>query len=68
MLQTLVVTHFGGVYLGVEDMSCLTGEELHNTGTALVFLNGSLLGVHRRPHQLLKQVRYLRRLGKVCYV
>ncbi|OXB72611.1 UNVERIFIED_CONTAM: hypothetical protein H355_007857 [Colinus virginianus] len=49
--------------LGVEDADGVTGEELHDRGTYLVLLNGLLLGVHRRPKQLLEQLRLLRRHG-----
>lgn len=36
--------------LGVEDLSLLSGEELHSRKTYLVFFNGTILGVHRRPN------------------
>lgn len=52
---------------GVEDGGCIAGEELHDKGTFLVFLNGELLGVHRRPRQFLASFRSLRRLGKVRF-
>ncbi|PHJ22325.1 dna-directed rna polymerase iii [Cystoisospora suis] len=51
--------------LGVEDADAITGEELHDRGTYLVMLNGVLLGVHRRPRQLMKNIRLLRRHGQV---
>ncbi|PFH31055.1 DNA-directed RNA polymerase III RPC2 [Besnoitia besnoiti] len=51
--------------LGVEDADAITGEELHDRGTYLVMLNGVLLGVHRRPRQLMKNIRLLRRHGEV---
>lgn len=35
--------------LGVEELSLLSGEELHSPSTFVVFLNGSILGVQRRP-------------------
>jgi DNA-directed RNA polymerase III subunit RPC2 len=35
--------------LGVEDLSMLSGEELHSQHTYIVFFNGIILGVHRRP-------------------
>jgi len=34
----------------VEDLSLLSGEELHSPKTYLVFFNGTILGVHRRPN------------------
>ncbi|EPR64489.1 DNA-directed RNA polymerase III RPC2 [Toxoplasma gondii GAB2-2007-GAL-DOM2] len=51
--------------LGVEDADAISGEELHDRGTYLVMLNGALLGVHRRPRQLMKNIRLLRRHGEV---
>eukprot|EP00397_Hematodinium_sp_SG-2012_P003066 GEMP01003074.1.p1 GENE.GEMP01003074.1~~GEMP01003074.1.p1 ORF type:complete len:1220 (+),score=278.51 GEMP01003074.1:80-3661(+) len=53
--------------LGVEDTEVLTGEELHSgdDGVFLVFLNGALIGVHRHPHKFLKNMRLLRRQGKI---
>lgn len=51
--------------LGVEDAGCLTGEELYDRGTFLVFLNGTLLGIHRRPRLFTTSLRALRRKGKV---
>lgn len=49
--------------LGVEDAQAVSGEELHEPTVFLVFLNGCLLGVHRRPARLLSAVRLLRRRG-----
>ncbi|KAL8274805.1 hypothetical protein Esti_001280 [Eimeria stiedai] len=49
--------------LGVEDAQAVSGEELHEPSVFLVFLNGCLLGVHRRPARLLSAVRLLRRRG-----
>merc|ERR1719201_296175 len=34
--------------LGVQDANVLSGEEIHHVGNILVFLNGEILGVHRR--------------------
>ncbi|CEM00582.1 unnamed protein product [Vitrella brassicaformis CCMP3155] len=53
------------ISLGVEDAGAIGGEELHSPGTYLVFLNGLLMGVHRRPKQFMKNLRTLRRRGKV---
>lgn len=33
--------------------------------SALVFLNGNILGIHRRPHALVEALRLLRRSGKL---
>eukprot|EP00927_Polykrikos_kofoidii_P028729 TRINITY_DN25000_c0_g1_i1.p1 TRINITY_DN25000_c0_g1~~TRINITY_DN25000_c0_g1_i1.p1 ORF type:complete len:1285 (+),score=203.20 TRINITY_DN25000_c0_g1_i1:75-3929(+) len=51
--------------LGVEDAQSLSGEELHHVGNFLVLLNGTLLGVHRRPKQLISNLQMLRRHGRV---
>eukprot|EP00744_Colponema_vietnamica_P010506 GILI01014846.1.p1 GENE.GILI01014846.1~~GILI01014846.1.p1 ORF type:complete len:800 (+),score=237.77 GILI01014846.1:333-2402(+) len=49
--------------LGVEDASCMSGEELYAEGVYMVFLNGQILGVHRHPFEFLKSFRLLRRRG-----
>lgn len=51
--------------LGVEDVMALSGEEIHHFGNFLVILNGSLLGVHRRPKQFMANLQHLRRFGRV---
>ncbi|KXZ53350.1 hypothetical protein GPECTOR_7g1245 [Gonium pectorale] len=51
------------VTLGTEPLASLAASELHGSGGALVFLNGTLIGVHRRPHRLVREVRELRRAG-----
>ena len=43
--------------LGTEPITSLSGSELHNPGSAMVFLNGTLVGVHRRPQGLVKAIR-----------
>lgn len=48
--------------LGVEDVCMVSGEEL-NAGAYIVFLNGLILGVHRRPHEFADRLRALRRVG-----
>ena len=50
--------------LGAEDAETLCGEELH-CGAYLVFLNGLLLGVHRRPYHFAASLRTFRRAGVV---
>ncbi|KAG2492788.1 hypothetical protein HYH03_008949 [Edaphochlamys debaryana] len=66
--------------LGTEPLANLAPSELHGSGGALVFLNGNLVGVHRRPHRLVTVIRELRRAshlgefvavhlqGDACYV
>ncbi|KAK9056091.1 hypothetical protein SSX86_027179 [Deinandra increscens subsp. villosa] len=51
--------------LGVEDLSLLSGEELHSPDSFLVILNGLILGKHRRPMLFANGMRKLRRAGKV---
>jgi len=49
--------------LGVEDVCLLCADDLYSRGAHLVFLNGLILGVHRRPNALLSTMRQLRRSG-----
>ena len=51
--------------LGVEDVHMLCADDLHARGGHLVFLNGVILGVHRRPQLLLDTMRRLRRAGQL---
>ncbi|KAK1420274.1 hypothetical protein QVD17_21727 [Tagetes erecta] len=51
--------------LGVEDLSILSGDELHSTDSFLVILNGSIVGKHRRPELFANGMRKLRRAGRV---
>eukprot|EP00931_Biecheleriopsis_adriatica_P063853 TRINITY_DN38747_c0_g1_i1.p1 TRINITY_DN38747_c0_g1~~TRINITY_DN38747_c0_g1_i1.p1 ORF type:complete len:1196 (-),score=225.56 TRINITY_DN38747_c0_g1_i1:24-3611(-) len=51
--------------LGVEDAHAMSGEELHHFGNYLVFLNGNLLGIHRRPKRFMSSLQQLRRRGRV---
>jgi DNA-directed RNA polymerase III subunit RPC2 len=51
--------------LGVEDVSLLSGHEIHSRNTFLVLLNGIILGVHTRPLWLVKSLRSLRRKGQM---
>jgi DNA-directed RNA polymerase III subunit RPC2 len=46
--------------LGVEPAGTLAGAELRRLrarGAALVFLNGCILGLHRRPHAFLAAIK-----------
>eukprot|EP00798_Chlamydomonas_sp_ICE-L_P009475 gene9475-32467_t len=43
----------------------LDSSDLHAKDSCLVFLNGNLLGVHRRPNYLVKMFREMRRRGYV---
>lgn len=49
--------------LGVEDVSRLSGHEIHSRRAYLVLLNGLILGVHTQPQLLVKNLRSLRRRG-----
>mmetsp|Transcript_10383 Transcript_10383/g.31241 ORF Transcript_10383/g.31241 Transcript_10383/m.31241 type:complete len:1166 (-) Transcript_10383:34-3531(-) len=49
--------------LGVEPVTSLAASEMHAPGSALVFLNGSLMGVHLRPRCLVRALRDMRRKG-----
>ena len=51
--------------LGVEPLLYLTGQEIHSPGSALVLLNGSILGVHRHPYRFASDCRTLRRKGRI---
>lgn len=51
--------------LGVEDVSLLSGHEIHSRNAYLVLLNGIILGVHTRPLWLVKSLRFLRRKGQM---
>eukprot|EP00930_Biecheleria_cincta_P046228 TRINITY_DN31884_c0_g1_i1.p1 TRINITY_DN31884_c0_g1~~TRINITY_DN31884_c0_g1_i1.p1 ORF type:complete len:1203 (-),score=178.11 TRINITY_DN31884_c0_g1_i1:56-3379(-) len=51
--------------LGVEDAQALSGEEIHHKGNYTVFLNGNLLGIHRRPKRFMSNLQQLRRRGLV---
>jgi len=49
--------------LGVQPISHLAASELHARNAARVFLNGTLLGVTRRPHRVVAAIRDMRRAG-----
>lgn len=51
--------------LGVEDINVLTGGDLYEEGTYLVFLNGVILGVHRDAEKFVNDFRRLRRAGRI---
>ncbi|BDA40723.1 DNA-directed RNA polymerase III subunit RPC2 [Coccomyxa sp. Obi] len=51
--------------LGTQPASLVSGFEHSSRGVAMVFLNGSILGIHRRPKRLVKEFRRLRRAGRV---
>ncbi|WVZ78285.1 hypothetical protein U9M48_026024 [Paspalum notatum var. saurae] len=51
--------------LGVEDLSLLSGEEIHAPGSFLVMFNGLILGKHRQPQKFANDMRNLRRSGKI---
>lgn len=49
--------------LGVEDARRMTGEDIHAKDSYLVFLNGLILGLHKRPQELVDSLRMMRRRG-----
>jgi len=49
--------------LGVEDVALLSGEEINSSSAFLVFLNGLVIGAHRRPQDFVRRFRFLRRKG-----
>ncbi|KAJ2699783.1 DNA-directed RNA polymerase III complex subunit Rpc2 [Coemansia sp. IMI 209128] len=51
--------------LGVEDVSLITGRELHAEGTHIVFLNGLILGITRTALRFVRMFRMLRRSGRI---
>lgn len=51
--------------LGVEDVALITGEELNDANTYLVFLNGLIVGAHAQPFQFVNKLRQMRRRGMV---
>eukprot|EP01119_Soliformovum_irregulare_P022393 TRINITY_DN7650_c0_g1_i1.p1 TRINITY_DN7650_c0_g1~~TRINITY_DN7650_c0_g1_i1.p1 ORF type:complete len:1136 (+),score=372.05 TRINITY_DN7650_c0_g1_i1:115-3522(+) len=51
--------------LGVQDISLMSGDEIHKKGNYMVFLNGVTLGLHSEPLLFLKNFRKFRRAGRV---
>eukprot|EP00736_Rhodelphis_marinus_P004775 Rmarinus@m.6141 len=51
--------------LGIEDVSLLSGEEMHGLDVCVVFLNGLLIGIHRDPEKFVRSFRLLRRRGRI---
>ena len=51
--------------LGVEPAEDLSGAEMHARGSALVFLNGEIMGVHASPDAFVAALRRLRRSGSL---
>lgn len=53
------------INLGTEDIGLLTGKEIHSKDCYIVFLNGQIIGVHKKPYEFVHQFRILRRKGKI---
>ena len=51
--------------LGMEDISLMTGDELHSLKHSLVFINGTPVGIHRRASKFVRNFRLLRKKGRV---
>lgn len=49
----------------MEDLSILSGEEIHAPGSFLVMFNGLILGKHRQPQIFANSMRTLRRSGYI---
>lgn len=45
--------------LGCEPVGGMSGCETHTRGAALVFLNGNILGMHRRPQTFVRTFRWV---------
>lgn len=44
---------------GVEPATCMSSAEVHVRAAALVFLNGNILGLHRRPRKFVRAMRWV---------
>ena len=53
--------------MGVEDVMALSGAEINSGNTYLVFMNGSIIGAHCRPHEFVRRLRFLRRKVYLAY-
>jgi DNA-directed RNA polymerase beta subunit len=51
--------------LGVEDINLISGEELNEPRSYVIFLNGLILGIHRFPNRFVRMFRLMRRAGRV---
>lgn len=51
--------------LGLEDFNTLTGTELYDEGSYIVYLNGTLIGLSRDPENFIHKFRLLRRTGQI---
>jgi DNA-directed RNA polymerase III subunit RPC2 len=51
--------------LGMEDASLMSGDELHSKEHTLVFLNGQPVGIHNQPDKFVKNLRFLRKRGRI---
>ena len=51
--------------LGCEDVTMLSGHEIHSCNAFLVLLNGLILGAHTRPIWRMKSLHLLRCQGQV---
>ena len=49
--------------IGVEDVDTIAATELHRPDRYLCFLNGSILGITRRPQHFVRVIRLMRRCG-----
>lgn len=49
---------------GVEDVNMMTGNEINSNKAYLIFMNGTIIGVHTRPRYLVHMLRIMRRQGQ----
>ena len=53
------------IALGVEDIGHFSPQEFYYKNNHLVFLNGSMIGLHRNPEKLIEDIKILRRNGRI---
>ncbi|KAJ3035068.1 DNA-directed RNA polymerase III subunit RPC2, partial [Rhizophlyctis rosea] len=49
----------------MEDVNILSGHDIYDPKSFLVFHNGVLMGIHRNPYKFTKNFRALRRAGRI---
>ncbi|KAJ5071462.1 intein-containing DNA-directed RNA polymerase iii subunit rpc2 precursor [Anaeramoeba ignava] len=52
--------------LGIEEVDFLSGEELSSGEATVIFLNGRIIGIHRKPLIFISQFRILRRWAQIA--
>ena len=54
------------INLGTEDIGLLTGDEIHDENSYIVFLNGQTIGIHRKPYIFVREFIQCRRRGLIA--